>query len=135
MISKQEIMDLTREFSLGAETVEKDYVLGWLLAGIANQPELLDQWVFKGGTCLKKCYFETYRFSEDLDYTLVNAKHVDENFLVNCFYNIADWIYDSSGIEISKKGIRFERLPRLVDTRLAMTKRIDCHAWLIPGSQ
>ncbi|HEY0410225.1 MAG TPA: nucleotidyl transferase AbiEii/AbiGii toxin family protein [Candidatus Dormibacteraeota bacterium] len=30
--------------------------------------ELLDR---KGGTCLRKCYYETYRFSEDLDFTLV----------------------------------------------------------------
>lgn len=43
MISKQEIMDFAREFSLSAETIEKDYVLGWLLAGIANHPDLLDQ--------------------------------------------------------------------------------------------
>ena len=28
---------------------------------------------FKGGTCLKKCYFETYRFSEDLDFSAVGA--------------------------------------------------------------
>ncbi|WP_255454060.1 MULTISPECIES: nucleotidyl transferase AbiEii/AbiGii toxin family protein [unclassified Thermococcus] len=26
---------------------------------------------FKGGTCLKKAYFRDYRFSEDLDYTLI----------------------------------------------------------------
>lgn len=28
--------------------------------------------VFKGGTVLKKIYFEDYRFSEDLDFTLLN---------------------------------------------------------------
>jgi Nucleotidyl transferase AbiEii toxin, Type IV TA system len=50
--------------------VEKDYVLGWILAGIYGHEELAESWVFKGGTCLKKCYFETYRFSEDLDFTL-----------------------------------------------------------------
>lgn len=27
--------------------------------------------MFKGGTCLKKCYIETYRFSEDLDFTVL----------------------------------------------------------------
>ncbi len=52
MITKQEIMDCAREFSLSPETVEKDYVLGWLLAGIAAHPQLFDQWIFKGGTCL-----------------------------------------------------------------------------------
>jgi predicted nucleotidyltransferase component of viral defense system len=53
--------------------VEKDYVLGWILAGMYGHEELAESWVFKGGTCLKKCYFETYRFSEDLDFTLRTA--------------------------------------------------------------
>ena len=57
--------------SLTEEVVEKDYVLGWLLWGIGTDPVLSDAWVFKGGTCLKKCYIETYRFSEDLDFTVL----------------------------------------------------------------
>lgn len=108
MITKQEIMDFAREFSLEAKTVEKDYVLGWLLAGIANHAALFDKWVFKGGTCLKKCYFETYRFSEDLDYTLIDETHVSEAFLVDAFKEIARWIYDITGISIPEDQIRFE---------------------------
>jgi hypothetical protein len=40
---------------------------------VASAPTrpLSNQWVFKGGTCLKKCYIETYRFSEDLDFTVL----------------------------------------------------------------
>lgn len=108
MITKQEIMDAAREFSLSPNTIEKDYVLGWLLAGIANYSELFNQWIFKGGTCLKKCYFETYRFSEDLDYTLKDDKQLNEVFLVDCFKKISSWIYDASGIEIPVNSIRFE---------------------------
>jgi predicted nucleotidyltransferase component of viral defense system len=37
-----------------------------VLAGIYAHEELANSWLFKGGTCLKKCFFETYRFSEDL---------------------------------------------------------------------
>lgn len=51
--------------------VEKDYVLGWLLWGVGSHPMLGESWVFKGGTCLKKCFVETYRFSEDLDFTVL----------------------------------------------------------------
>lgn len=108
MITKQEIMELSREFILDTKTIEKDYVLGWLLAGIATQSQLFDKWIFKGGTCLKKCYFETYRFSEDLDYTLIDKKHVDENFLIDCFNQIATWVRDTSGIEIPSHTIRFD---------------------------
>ena len=71
MIPKGEILALRGEWSLSEEIIEKDYVLGWLLAGIAAEPALRNLWVFKGGTALRKCYFETYRFSEDLDFTVL----------------------------------------------------------------
>ena len=77
MIDRQEIMDFSREFGLAQNVIEKDYMLGWLLAGISQHAELSASWAFKGGTCLKKCYFETYRFSEDLDFTLTDAEHQD----------------------------------------------------------
>jgi predicted nucleotidyltransferase component of viral defense system len=73
MIDRREILDAAAQTSLTPHVVEKDYVLGWMLAGISRHPELADNWVFKGGTCLKKCFFETYRFSEDLDFTLRDA--------------------------------------------------------------
>jgi len=70
LIDRREIMDFSREFGLNANVIEKDYVIGWVLAGIANHPELDVSWVFKGGTRLKKCYFETYCLL--LDITLMN---------------------------------------------------------------
>jgi hypothetical protein len=78
VIDRREISALARELSLDLHVVEKDYVLGWLLAGIAANPEISKTWVFKGGTCLKKCYFETYRFSEDLDFTVTEETHIDK---------------------------------------------------------
>ncbi len=68
MIGKDEILAFADETGLTPNVVEKDSVLGWLLAAINTNPVLSQSWVFKGGTCLKKCYFETYRFSEDLDF-------------------------------------------------------------------
>ena len=46
MISRQEIMDFSREFGLSPTIVEKDYLLGWILAGIFNHGELGSDWVF-----------------------------------------------------------------------------------------
>ena len=101
-------MEFSREFGLNANVIEKDYVIGWVLAGISNRRELGSSWVFKGGTCLKKCYFETYRFSEDLDFTVTNPDHLNEEFLVNVFHGISEWLYDAAGIEIPKETVRFE---------------------------
>jgi predicted nucleotidyltransferase component of viral defense system len=50
--------------------IEKDYCLTWFLIGLSKS-SLKDKLVFKGGTCLRRCYFKDYRFSEDLDFTMV----------------------------------------------------------------
>lgn len=44
MIDRQEILELAREFGLTPNVVEKDYVLGWVLAGIFNHPALRLVW-------------------------------------------------------------------------------------------
>ena len=62
MITRAELQERVREWGLREETVEKDFAIGWVLWGIGATPELA-RWAFKGGTCLKKCYVETYRFS------------------------------------------------------------------------
>jgi len=108
MITRQEIMEASREFGLGANIIEKDYVLGWLLDGISKHAVIGRDWIFKGGTCLKKCYFETYRFSEDLDFTLRQESHLNEEFLMAAFREIVDDVYDGTGLEIPKEMIRFE---------------------------
>lgn len=108
MIERSELISLARELTLDLHVVEKDYVLGWLLAGIAAHPALSQAWVFKGGTCLKKCYFETYRFSEDLDFTVRDESQLDEAYLLSEFEQIAQWIYDESGIEIPAERLRFK---------------------------
>jgi len=108
MIDRQEIMDFARELSLAPDVVEKDYVLGWLLAGISQHVALQGGWVFKGGTCLKKCYFETYRFSEDLDFTLTNPDHLTEDFLLATFGEVVEWVYEQTGIELPVDRLRFD---------------------------
>ena len=48
-------------------------------------------WVFKGGTCLKKCFVETYLLSEDLDFTAEDAGLLDGRILADAFQRIAEW--------------------------------------------
>lgn len=73
MIRRVDIDDRVREWGLRDDVVEKDYVLGWVLWGVGTEPVLSERWIFKGGTCLKKCYIETYRFSEDLDFSVLDG--------------------------------------------------------------
>lgn len=108
MIDKRELLDMAERLGLGPHIVEKDYALGWVLAGISQHPALADTWVFKGGTCLKKCYFETYRFSEDLDFTLTDPSHINADFLSATFAEIAEWVYEAAGLELPADLQRFD---------------------------
>jgi predicted nucleotidyltransferase component of viral defense system len=114
LIDRREILEIAGQTSLTPHVVEKDYVLGWMLAGIYAHEELAESWLFKGGTCLKKCFFETYRFSEDLDFTLRNEAHIEEGFLKRVFGEVGAWIYDETGIEFPADQQEFDiyRNPR-----------------------
>ena len=90
---------------------EKDYALGWALAGIFSQPELAGSWVFKGGTCIRKCYFETHRFSEDLDFTLRDAAQMDEGFLRRALGKMSAWVHARTKLQfpIDSQSVRIYR--------------------------
>ena len=62
------------------DIIEEDYALSYLLAAIAATKGLGENLVLKGGTALKKLYFENYRFSEDLDFStriIGPIRHID----------------------------------------------------------
>lgn len=62
------------------EIIEQDYLLSWILAGITSLPSLRENVMFKGGTCLRKCYFGDYRFSQDIDLSVLSHhKELEEN--------------------------------------------------------
>ena len=98
-------MDRAAEWQLRPEIVEKDYVIGWLLTGFSTNSETSSNWIFKGGTCLKKCYFETYRFSEDLDFSLTPNALYAEQEIKNVLLSLADHISELSGITFPTANI------------------------------
>ena len=73
MILQKEIMTIAVSKGVVKSTVDKDWALGHFLDAIFSVPELRENLIFKGGTCLKKCYLPDYRFSEDLDFTSTNS--------------------------------------------------------------
>lgn len=116
MITKQDILDRAVEWQLRPEVVEKDYVLGWLLWGLGRHATVHEHWVFKGGTALKKCYFETYRFSEDLDFSLLPSAPYASDDIHSTLEEVAESVSEASGITIPLDNIivepRQDRLKR-----------------------
>jgi predicted nucleotidyltransferase component of viral defense system len=109
VIPLAELRALSAEWQLRLDVVEKDYALGWLLAAIAEDPDLSRTWVFKGGTCLRKCYYETYRFSEDLDFTVVDGGPEEPEQLAEIFRRIGEWLADQAGLESQVDEPSFRR--------------------------
>jgi predicted nucleotidyltransferase component of viral defense system len=103
VITRADIIERVREWQLTEEVVEKDYVLGWLLWGFGSDPVLGDQWVFKGGTCLKKCYIETHRFSEDLDFTVLPGGPYRPEQIEPFLAGLLARVHDASGIDLSSR--------------------------------
>ena len=129
MIDKRDILDTASALGLTPHVVEKDYVLGWLLWGVSTHEAIAESWAFKGGTCLKKCFFETYRFSEDLDFTVTEARHLDEDFLRPAFADITQRVYEETGIErwCSSGSTRARPNRQHVSPRLGAHR---CNRWL-----
>ena len=74
MILQKEIATIATQKGVLKSTIDKDWALGHFLDAIYSIPELRQSLIFKGGTCLKKCYIPDYRFSEDLDFTSINKE-------------------------------------------------------------
>ncbi len=83
MILKREIEQMAEQKKVAKATIDKDWVLGHFIDAIFSIPECKRDLIFKGGTCLKKCWFNDYRFSEDLDFTAVNPDFVLDKKLLN----------------------------------------------------
>ncbi len=100
MIQAGEIQSIAGKEGVRDTQIEKDYVISWVTYGIANNPFLKDNLVFKGGTLLKKVYFSDFRFSEDLDFTFT-GKNFDIKIIKSAFYELIEWVYDESRILLS----------------------------------
>ena len=97
MLRGRDIQAIAGKAKIRDTQIEKDYVLSWLLWGIAQSTLLYQNLIFKGGTVLKKAYFADYRFSEDLDFTLINAALTDEQ-IIEAFRQILELVGEESGM-------------------------------------
>lgn len=101
MIKPGEIQKKANQVGVRDQQIEKDYILSWILWGIANHEQLSKILVFKGGTVLKKVYFEDYRFSEDLDFTILDNDISNEQ-IFEWFNEIFILIKEEANIPLKK---------------------------------
>ena len=102
MIHPKEINKVAAQHKLKDSQIEKDYVLSWILNGISQNNVLSGVLVFKGGTVLKKIYFEAYRFSEDLDFTLLDET-ISNDGLLKEFEKVYAFVKEEANITLQFK--------------------------------
>lgn len=99
MIKPGEIQNIARKAGVRDQQIEKDYILSWILQGIAQQINISEQIVFKGGTVLKKVYFDDYHFSEDLDFTLLK-KEITNKQIFEWFSELFEYVEEEANIPL-----------------------------------
>lgn len=99
MIKPSEIQNKAREVSVRDQQIEKDYILSWILQAVAKNDNLSKSLVFKGGTVLKKVYFNDYRFSEDLDFTLLKNEIANDEIFI-WFKKSFEYIKEEANIDL-----------------------------------
>jgi len=78
MLSRAELQRLANRHKVALGILEKDYVLTEVLKALSQVPMLNKDFVFKGGTALRKVYFPNWRYSEDLDFTVKHDMNKEE---------------------------------------------------------
>ena len=94
MVKNTELRALAIKYGVTLSTVERDYAQNWLLKNLIDVNMAL-----KGGTGLRKVYFKDYRFSDDLDFTLLD--NIGERILTDKISNAIMKAKDESGINFT----------------------------------
>lgn len=133
MIKQSEIKNMSRQYVVPMSTIERDYTQNWILS-------FLPEMAFKGGTCLRKVYFKEYRFSDDLDFTLLKETDIAnlEDKILNAVHQAKtrsniDFINEINSKEV-KNGYSFDiyfRITRVTGSplkiKLDITKNENEH--------
>lgn len=106
MITQDEIDDAAGRFGLTIANVERDYVFGWVLAGIFQTPQLHDMLAVKGGNALRKAHLPATRFSDDLDFT--TPGNLDPEVLLAGLNDVCRFVEARSGVEFDLARNRVE---------------------------
>jgi len=96
---------------LRTDLIEKDIILTKILNKLSAEKEFLNNYAFKGGTCIIKCYLGYYRFSEDLDFTYISQdefKDKSEGKIREEISNKIDKVAKILEVMSSSLGLRFK---------------------------
>jgi predicted nucleotidyltransferase component of viral defense system len=110
MIDSDEIEAQAEELGVNIANVERDYVFGWLLAGLFHSDnELRSRLILKGGNGFRKAYFRDARFSKDLDFSMTEA--FDADAFNQRVTQACEYVADMTGVEFDfdRQNVKLKR--------------------------
>lgn len=118
MIDQREIDSKSDELGVPTSDVQRDYVFGWLLAGLYDERNPgRSQLILKGGNAFRKGYFENGRYSNDLDFSTVSS--IDPELLHQCITQACHFASERSGVQF------FTDRTKIDEVHLARPDRSD----------
>ena len=105
MITRAQITQRAERDGVSAQTVERDYVLAHIIAGFASLEDNHGV-VFKGGTALRLCHFENYRYSADLDFSMIKGNTADGYEVIHAALGQASGIIENLYLTTDKSPAR-----------------------------
>ena len=110
MIDRNEIDRMSEDLQVHTSHVQRDYVHGWLLSLLYSNSPLSNTLILKGGTALRKGYFEKSRYSRDLDFT--TSTRIDEDVLGRELNSICNALTERCGVIFDTTKTRVEKKKR-----------------------
>lgn len=110
MIESEEIEAQAEELGVSIANVARDYVFGWLLAGLFHPDnELRHRLILKGGNGFRKAYFGDARFSKDLDFSIEEA--FDAHAFNQRVTQACEFVADMTGVEFDfeRQNVKLKR--------------------------
>jgi predicted nucleotidyltransferase component of viral defense system len=99
VIDRDEINATGHLLGVNTSDVQRDYLYGWLLAGLYGDGLLRDRLVLKGGNAFRKGYFASTRFSGDLDFAAPAGVRPDR---------LLDSLNDACRLTQARTGVEFD---------------------------
>ncbi len=110
-------MDLNSYWSGDSyNNIMKDYAINWILYAVWKS-KYWKNFILKGGTCIRKVYFQNYRISVDVDYNAIYDASTLRNILRDIFKDEIENVNEVSPVKFEidnivikeRKGTRFNR--------------------------
>ena len=134
-ISNEVIQEIAGELGVNPAFIEKDWYVVKLIQALSNKEFKGYKPVFAGGTSLSKGYSLIERFSEDLDFKIVNARSLNRDQRRNIRQEFIDCIKQIEDFQVTDENIKVRNEGKVCCLYVKYPNNVDFPSFLRPFLQ